>query len=221
MTYLRMLNLLLIIGLASGAVGCANEPKQTVMPDQNKLFFDPTEAFELTEWWSNGNELLRLSDDASYAVYPEENRYRQPLERGQWSQLTHAALLFEPYRIRNNAPRRIAIEKVDDGVFQIVVPGLRPMSSRAFPPTTGEDAVIGKWETANGMLMLDESMRYRFEQHDPSQTSANAKITETGDWLVMDNAVILSPDSISREAREIGIDGAGEEATLSGFRHVE
>src|SRR5687767_11356489 len=120
-------------------IGCESRHMRDPEPMvSTPLEFDPTEQFELSRWWSNGKQLLRLESNASYALYPDQNRYRLPLERGRWSQQSYAVLWLEPYTQRELVRQRVGITKIDKK-FALVVPKYKPMFAIKSPPEVTED----------------------------------------------------------------------------------
>lgn len=158
------------------------------------LVFDPTEHYELSKWWSNGTQLLRLNDDASYLLYRDQNRYRAPVQRGRWSQQSYAVLWLEPYTQRAPVRQRVTITK-RDGTLAVVVPGFPMMRAIKNPPEVTEDRLFGIWEGSGGRLRLRNDMRYSFAPI--STEGVSSPITrsgQNGSWLVNEDRLVLQPD---------------------------
>src|SRR5262245_19414436 len=100
MRVMMLANVVLLIALSGMLASCKSKQEKVREAEQltpMPLEFDPTEKYELAHWWSNGQQLLRLDDNAAYAVYPDANRYARPIERGRWGQVSYAVLWLEPY----------------------------------------------------------------------------------------------------------------------------
>jgi hypothetical protein len=119
--------LLLAIGMLVFLLGC--EPRhfrETEPVVSTPLPLDPTEEYELSRWWSNGTQILRLDRDAGYVIYSAENKYQEPVEQGRWYQQSYAVMWLEPYGGLKPHRERVSIEKIQ-GKIALVLPKLKPM----------------------------------------------------------------------------------------------
>src|SRR5262245_35418629 len=130
------------LGLASCESSKEGQTPQPVI--STPLELDPTEHYELSRWWYNGDELLRLDDNAGYVLFDQGNRYHTPLERGRWSQQNYASLWLEPYSRLRPERKRVEIAKLD-GKLALNLPKLKPMFAIDRPPAVLEDRLIGGW----------------------------------------------------------------------------
>ena len=177
------------------AIGCASgESKQSQDPVATPLPLDPTESYEIAEWWTNGKQLLQLSETGVYRLFPGINRYHRPLERGQWSKRNYAALWIEPYAELPRRPARVSIRKVG-GELQLDVRNLQPMSALDGPPDVIEDHLIGGWTGDIGSLLLQADLRYSLHRREVRTSGPASLASEEGGWEVQDDFLILQPDS--------------------------
>jgi hypothetical protein len=179
------------------AIGCAsNDQKQGQDPVaiSTPLALDPTESYEIAEWWTNGKQLLQLSEIGVYRLYPGINQYHTPMERGQWSRRNYAALWIEPYAELPRQPARVPIRKVA-GELQLDVHSLQPMSALDGPPDVIEDHLIGGWTGDIGSLLLEANLRYVLHRRKVRTSGPASLASEEGGWKVQDDFLILQPDS--------------------------
>lgn len=222
MRFITIVNLALLIGLAELLGSCKSEQEKVREVEQlttAPLEFDPTEKYELSRWWSNGHELLRLDDNAAYAVYPEMNRYARPLERGRWSQQSYAVLWLEPYTKIRPEPKRVSIGKLD-GKIALQLPKLEPMFPIAKPPSVVEDRLIGTWDGVGlGELELRSDMRYTLSSADgasPLQGMPAVRGGQSGRWSVSNHELILSPDAPDVQPLRLQLNVTDKDATIEG-----
>jgi hypothetical protein len=80
MRFLLSIVLIVILG-----AGCASGKKEKPDPLtlSTPLPLDPTDTYEIAEWWTNGKQLLQLSETGVYRLHDGINRYRTPIERGR------------------------------------------------------------------------------------------------------------------------------------------
>ena len=179
------------------AIGCASADKtqaQDPVAISTPLPLDPTESYEIAEWWTNGKQLLQLSEIGVYRLYPGINQYHRPMERGQWSRRNYAALWIEPYAELPRQPARVPIRKVG-GELQLDVRNLQPMSALDGPPDVIEDHLIGGWTGDIGSLLLEANLRYILHRRVVRSSGPASLASEEGGWKVQDDFLILQPDS--------------------------
>ena len=220
MRFITIVNLSLLIGLMSPLVSCKSEQEKAREVEHltpGPLAFDPTEKYELARWWSNGKELLRLDDDAAYAVYPDMNRYSRPIERGRWNQQSYAVLWLEPYTRLRPEPQRVGITKID-GKLALQLPKREPMFAIEKPPTVVEDRLIGTWEGGGlGQLELRNDMRYTLSPMDgdsPRQGIPATRGGQGGRWSVSNHELILSPDAPDTQPTRLPLQVTDKELTI-------
>jgi hypothetical protein len=178
-----------------GAGGCASNKKQEPpMPASSLLPLDPTESYELSKWWSDGEHLLHLDPSGTYRRYDGNDRYREPAERGRWWQQSYATLWLEPYARLGGRPARVAIRK-DGERLALDVPGLRPMTPLPGPPEVIEDRLVGQWSGAGGDLRLGQDLRYWFSPRSAKPGAPAALAGQQGAWTVQEDMLLLQPDS--------------------------
>lgn len=181
------------------AAGCTSEAKPQPAPAvSTPLELDPTQDYDLSAWWTNGDQLLHLGEANSYALYESVNRYRKPAQRGRWSHQSYAAIRFEPYAEHSRDAIRGAMRRVGR-TLTLNLPGLEPMRSLDGPPRVIEDRLLGRWTAGFGTLRLDDDLRYVYTLN-PGRTRPPAAVTKHGGaWRVEDDTVILRPDSAGVE----------------------
>ncbi|MHC4416287.1 MAG: hypothetical protein ACYS0G_13485 [Planctomycetota bacterium] len=187
--------MVLMLTLLAVAPGCSTETKEEPEPLVSvPLEFDPTEPYALSVWWTNGDELLYLGADGSYALYEGANRYRAPAERGRWWRQSYAALWLEPYARLRRETTRAAIRKIGNELA-LDIALLERMTALDRPPEVLEDRLIGDWRGAAGRLRLDADLRYVYSPR-PERSPTPARLAgHEGAWRVSGNAVWLQPDS--------------------------
>ena len=188
--------LLCIVLIAISGVGCASDKteKQDPLTLSTPLPLDPTDTYEIAEWWTNGKQLLQLSEPGLYRLYDGINRYRMPIERGRWSRRNYAALWIEPYAELPREPARISIRRVGD-VLELDVRNLQPMTALEAPPDVIEDHLIGGWSGDVGSLVLGSDLRYSFSRTEKRSSGPAELASEEGGWNVQDDFLVLRPDS--------------------------
>lgn len=186
-----------VIAIPLLVCGCEEQQREHQLVsqvDSTPLSLDPTEHIELARWWSNGHEMLRLNDDASYSLYADQNRWHQPRERGRWSQENYFRAWLEPYNGRAAERVRIGIAKVD-GKIVLTPPGLRPMLAIDRPPAVVEDRLAGAWSGGIGTLTLGDDGRYALAPAADKPASPIAKAGQSGAWTVAAGELVLRPDA--------------------------
>jgi hypothetical protein len=187
---------LCIVLTAIVGAGCASEKKKTPDPLtlSTPLPLDPTETYEIAEWWTNGKQLLQLSEMGVYRLHDGINRYRTPIERGRWSRRNYAALWIEPYAELPREPTRISIRRVGDRL-ELDMRSLQPMTALETPPDVIEDHLIGGWSGDVGSLVLGSDLRYSFSRSTTRSSGPAELASEEGGWKVQDDFLVLRPDS--------------------------
>ncbi|MHC4220695.1 MAG: hypothetical protein ACYSU7_19835, partial [Planctomycetota bacterium] len=169
--------------------GCGSKSKR--QPDPvvaSPLKLDPTKAYELPSWWTNGDQLLHLGDAGTYTLYEGINRYRPPAQRGQWWQRNYAAITLEPYAEPSRQTIRGSIRLVDQALV-LELPGLELMMGFDSPPLVAEDRLLGPWTAEFGSLRLGADRRY-FYSVNPAPTRSPAEVgSHGGAWHVEDEIV--------------------------------
>ena len=213
----RAIACLLILPLATA--GCApREDTQQELFVSAPLDFDPTEEYDLSNWWSNDRQLLLLRDGGSYALFGTTNRYRGPAERGRWWQQTFAALWLEPYAELQRQPRRVSIGKIG-GRLALNVGRLESMFAIARPPEVIEDRLIGLWQGAAGHLRLDADGRYALRPRrdwEGSGAGPAAVAGHYGNWRVAGDELMLEPDSPNTQTMTLALQYDEETLELAG-----
>ena len=174
---------------------CESQEKPEPPPVvETPLELDPTQDYELPAWWTNGEQLLHLGEADSYALYEGVNRYREPAQRGRWSQLSYAAIRLEPYAQLSQDATRGSIRRVGRRLT-LDLPPMELMLGLEGPPPVIEDRLFGRWTAEFGTLRLDDELRYVYTLN-PDRARAPAAVTKHGGgWHVADDAVVLRPDS--------------------------
>jgi len=178
------------------------------------LAHDPTDEIELARWWTNGTHLLRLEDNAYYALYRGNNRYAIPLERGRWVKPSYAVLMFEPYDSRNAERIRVAISRLD-GELTLTIPKLQPMKAIDRPPTVTEDRLLGAWEGDIGVLRLNSNGTYSLT---PSASTANQPAIvagHDGTWSVVGGDITLTPRTPGMKVIRMPYTVTGDAASIT------
>ncbi len=188
--------LLSAVLIAIVGAGCASDKKdkQDPLAVSTPLPLDPTNTYEIAEWWTNGKQLLQLTETGVYRLYEGINRYRMPIERGQWSRRNYAALWIEPYAELPREPARIPIRLVGDELA-LEVRTLQPMTALEMPPDVIEDHLIGGWSGDIGSLVLGGDLRYSFSRNETRSSGPAELASEEGGWQVRDDFLVLRPDS--------------------------
>ena len=188
--------LLSAVLVAIVGAGCASDmkDKQDALTVSTPLSLDPTDTYEIAEWWTNGKQLLQLNETGAYRLYEGINRYRMPIERGRWSRRNYAALWIEPYAELPSEPARISIRRVG-GKLELDVHSLQPMTALETPPDVIEDRLIGGWSGDVGSLVLGGDLRYSFSRNQTRSSGPAELASEEGGWKVQDDFLVLQPDS--------------------------
>jgi len=175
-------------------VGCEMTPEEEAAymyppPPGDLLDHDPTEAFEISQWWTNGSELLRLNEDASFALFNSLNQYHTPQEHGRWSKQSYAVMWLEPYSLLPRERVRVRITKTD-GELTLVIPKLKPMFAIEGAPAAIEDWLIGMWSGSQGEIHLSGDLRYIFS---PESVTGVGLAGYKGRWELSDSTLQRHP----------------------------
>jgi hypothetical protein len=188
------------------ACGCEAEPApdraDLARPVHTPLELDPLEEYEISRWWTNGRELLRLDEVGSYALYPALSRYDEPVERGRWSKTSYAALRLEPYDVLRADPIRVGVSKVR-GRLTLSVPGHAPMTSIEAAPAVPEDELIGAWESQDAVLVIAPE-GYRFTPRSVGLAG------HAGAWRLAEGRLRLVPDAPNMRSSELIVEASDE-----------
>jgi hypothetical protein len=181
---------------------CETQPQADQPPEPpTPLEIDPTERIELAQWWSNGAQLLRLDQAGSYSLYPDNNRYHEPLEVGRWRRGNYVTVWLDPY-VTTGRPRpssRGELRRVD-GRLTLDIPASGPRGSidqlieLQRPPTVVEDRMIGEWSGEGGTLLLAADGRYRYSAPFGAGENLGRVAGHDGHWTIESGQVIFQPD---------------------------
>ena len=179
-------------------VGCEMTPEEEAAymyppPPGDLLDHDPTEAFEISQWWTNGIELLRLNEDASFALFNSLNQYHPPQEHGRWSKQSYAVMWLEPYSLLPRERVRVRITRTD-GELTLVIPKLKPMFAIESAPAVTEDGLIGMWYGPQGEIHLKGDLRYTYSPESVTGVGLAGLAGHKGRWQLSDNTLQLHPD---------------------------
>ncbi len=191
---MRVLLLAVLIAIVGAGCASAKKEKQDPLAVSTPLPLDPTDTYEIAEWWTNGKQLLQLTETGVYRLHDGINRYHMPIERGRWSRRNYAALWIEPYAELPSEPARISIRRVGDEL-ELDVRSLQPMTALETPPDVIEDHLIGGWSGDIGSLVLGADLRYSFSRTETRSSGPAELASEEGGWQVQDDFLVLRPDS--------------------------
>jgi hypothetical protein len=206
----------------AAALACALASCQTPeLPEvaHTPLVVDPTNAPEVSGWWTNDEQLLVLERSGLYQLFATLNRYQRPLEEGRWVQPIHARLRFEPYTLMETRPRHVHITRIG-GEVALIWPELPAFFKADRAPAVREDALIGVWRGPTGEVHLLPNMRYAFmPPADPALAAAAPLEVEAHDgrWTLSDGRVALIPDPPGMDVLELRIVGLGGERPVLRF----
>ncbi len=204
-----MLPIVLLVALIAILTSCRPTTKEvltyaTPPVESTPLNHDPTEAFEIGRWWTNGIQLLRLDEERSFALFNTLNRYQPPQERGVWYQQSYAVMWLEPYSLLPHDPVRVAIKRIE-GDIAIVIPKLAPMSPIEAPPVVVEDGLLGAWQAPYGSLIIRENRSYSFSP-DSSDADANVPLVgHSGRWRLDGDQLLLRPDALAMRQMRLSL----------------
>jgi hypothetical protein len=212
---MRTAGLVLFFLSFSLLVGCkpdVDKERNAALNLAAPLELDPTEHYDISRWWSNGKQLLRLDQNSSYALYGSQNRYEKPLERGRWSKQDYATLWLEPYTDLKHERHRVRVTKIS-GRIAMQVRSLDPMFAIQAPPRAPEDSLIGQWNGPLGTLNLQPDMRYAFVPA-PANRRGTAVVGHSGTWALVNGAPALKPDTPSVPPLQLGLRTADDDIVL-------
>ena len=220
----RVILLILPGLLALPGPGC--ETVDDLVPEpvvHTPLAFDPTEDYDIDPWWSNGEQMLRLDEAGSYALYATQNRYEKPTQRGRWDHQSYAVVRLEPYGRFRQEWIRGAVSRID-GEIAITILDMEPMFAIDGAPAVPEDAVVGRWKGSAGTLLIGPNMRYELS---PAVTEIDQPAViagHSGRWRLEDDYLLLEPDAPNMGPLEFEIVAEEGETVLKGptgeFRRV-
>ncbi len=191
---MRLLLFAVLIAIVGAGCASGKKEKQDPLAVSTPLPLDPTDTYEIAEWWTNGKQLLQLTETGVYRLHDGINRYHMPIERGRWSRRNYAALWIEPYAELPREPARISIRRVGDEL-ELDVRRLQPMTALETPPDVIEDHLIGGWSGDIGSLVLGADLRYSFSRNATRSSGPAELASEEGGWQVQDDFLVLRPDS--------------------------
>lgn len=125
---------LLFVGIALSALAACQMPDDTRTQRDVPRTTGPDERMDLTGWWSNGDQLLRLERDGRYLFYETDARHEPPLHRGRWDLRSQDRLTLEPYTELDMDTQSVDI-LADNGELVLRVPDypdFRPTSAPQF-----------------------------------------------------------------------------------------
>lgn len=216
-------SLIAAAGLAITAgllAACESEPETfanpaMVTPISPTLPLDPTQEIELSRWWTNGEELLRLDEEGSFGLYPSLNRYDTPELRGVWSQPTFASVALEPYDRLGSERIRCQLERRQEGgPLSLDVPNRATFRPIDQPPRVPEDDLVGRWADDVGVLVLWSDGTYRYSATKSASADQAAPVSgHPGQWKLANAHLLLSPLPPQMEVIVLNVDrpesGAG------------
>lgn len=211
------LGLFLALLTGCATVGACQSKEERLIPPpvvHTPLEIDPTAPPEAEGWWHNGRRLLRLSPDASYALWSGDNRYQVPDERGRWSQPSYAYVRLEPYDRRDTTARRLSFVRVGNEVA-LRLPDLEPFLPIDGPPPTPEDDLFGRWQGEAGILQLGPNLRYSFSSRTVTLDRPLILAGHDGQWRLDEGVLTLQPDTPGITPLRLPIRRDGEQTSLA------
>lgn len=203
--------------LLAGALlgGCQSKEERLIPPPvvHTPLEIDPTAPPQATGWWFNGRHLLRLSPDASYALWESDNRYHVPRERGRWSQPSYAYVRMEPYSEHVQDARRVDFVR-HDGEIALKLRGHDPFLAIDQPPRAPEDDLFGVWRSDAGALELYANMRYAFTSRTVTVDRPLMLAGHEGRWRLQNGVLTLRPNTPGMETIMLPVEGEGASVAL-------
>lgn len=193
----RWMCAVLFAGLSAVSfAGCSSqEETEELTVVSEPLELDPTQKISYVGWWSNGRELLRLDEVESYVLWPSQNVYQKPIERGRWRQASYAEVWIEPYFQPNPVQTRVGATKTE-GLLQLNIDGYAPFTRIDRAPAAVEDAILGLWAGEHGTLRLDPDLTCEFVHTRPAE--APVAITRyRGTWRLDGLRLLVAPDAPS------------------------
>jgi hypothetical protein len=195
----RLTMAITIIVAGANLASCKSEEQiqeEAMWHMDTPLPHDPMDKDVLAQWWSNGNQLLRLQSNHYYLLYDSNSRYDRARERGRWDQDGYALLWLDPYNTLQTESTRASITKID-GRLAIIVPGLEPMFALEGPPATREDQLVGSWKGAMGSLQLNANMTYSLSSTPGATVDGQPLVGHSGRWKLNRGEIALTPTTPS------------------------
>jgi hypothetical protein len=214
---MRALNLLpLVMLVAILPFGCEAPPEEEPAPPPiTRLPLDPTDRYEITRWWANGEQLLRLDESGAYALYPSMNRYNEPVQRGRWSKRSYAMLRLEPYERFEREWIRVGVTRIDDRIALNML-GKPPMFAVDEPPTVHEDRLLGTWSGERGTLSLWADGSYHYSAAKAATDDPVVIAGHDGTWSLDDERIVLDPTPPMMSTIELWIEASDGSTILAG-----
>lgn len=212
-----LLRKLVILALVCGLSACQSKKPDELPPYvvlDTPMELDPTQQRDLSGWWSDGTQMLKLDEASgfgSYARFTDMNRYHEPVEHGRWRQSSYAVVWLEPYSAIEREPKRVAVS-MNDGRLALTIGEGAPMFSLKAPPPVLEDRLVGRWIGPSGVLTLSDSMRYVFTG--PGEPQPNVLNGHSGIWMLRGTTITLVPDSPALEPSEYQVNDVDGAITL-------
>lgn len=200
----------LVAGCTPDLSKTSSNPTPAAHRDSTPLPLDPTAPVPVEGWWSNGRQLLQLSDDGSYRLWANTNRFDIPLQNGRWSRATYAAVELQPYAIRTPERTRCDLEYSGSEV-RLVIPGVEPMVRFEAAPPTVEERLVGTWRGAGGTLRLLDDGRYHAEAPAGGASQPISLAGHGGRWLYEGATLLLLPDSPTVPTVTIAVEPYGSD----------
>jgi hypothetical protein len=196
----------------------ACESTEDRMPEvvvHTPLDVDPLDEIELGRWWSDGEVMLRLDPDGSYALYGSTNRYHDPIQRGRWSKPSYAYLILEPYARFEHAAVRVEVARVGD-VIALEHPRFGALVELEGPPRVAEDGLLGRWLGPPGVLELFEDGRYAIAPAPADDAGRVIIAGHRGRWRLDAHRLTLTPNPTGMQPIELRVETRGDETVLIG-----
>jgi hypothetical protein len=191
--------LIAAVASVAGLVSCKSEQQkqeEAMWYMDTPLPHDPMDKDVLSQWWSNGKQLLRLQENHYYALYENNSRYGRQRERGRWDQDGYALLWLDPYNTIEPSSARVSITKID-GTLAVIIPGLEPMFALKGPPPSSEDQLIGAWHGSPGVLQLNPNMTYSLAPASGATVAGRPLAGHSGKWKLTAGEITLTPSTPS------------------------
>lgn len=174
------------------ATGCESKPEPVVAPGV-PLEHDPTDKYELAEWWVGDDRLLHLDPTHAYRLYGSLNRYDPPIERGRWDHGSYAVLWLEPYLELELQHKRIPIAR-QHGELVVLLEDSVVLRPTVHPPHVPEDELLGLWQSTAGALRLRDDLTYEYRPSSVQRSTPVMLSGHQGVWELMDDRLRLLPD---------------------------
>ncbi|MHC5114423.1 MAG: hypothetical protein ACYTGP_08360 [Planctomycetota bacterium] len=176
--------------------------------EHTPMSIDPMDPQDLSGWWTDGAEMLRLDADGSYARYATTNRYVPPVERGQWTHDRYFEVHLTPYDARVRERTRIGLA-MQRGTLTMRTPDGAELRWLPGPPPMPEDRLVGRWSALAGELDLREDGRYVWTLPELPQ-AAVIIVGHEGRWRLDGDRLLLDPDAPTMPTLTFRRSGAGD-----------